>query len=450
MSQTERSLREALRRMAEEVGPQQELPLPILRRTRRRQTFVALATMLIVVSAGVAGFIGVEALRSTGPTVPANPTPNRPAPNGVPECAPGWTIAPQPDPPYVDQLRAISGTAWNDLWAVGTRFPEEDGDGTPLIEHWDGRSWSVIPGADEPEEHEARLNAVAAISRDDVWAAGEQGILEHWDGRRWSAVAFPSPPSMRGLDRIVAVSSDDVWILGHTGPVVGGGSISEDFFLHWDGRSWSLVEAPPPVDPRWGTSAIQAISASGPNDVWGVGGTVQGFGKAGQPTGALVERWDGRRWMIADAPGGDVTLGIVAATSDGHVWAARGGDIETAGTYGFGPPDLIYRWDGKAWSLAHRIRGGTVTGLVARSSDEVWAVGATSDGRVFIEHWDGTEWSSVASAAAPPSVSGLLPAATLTVDGTVVVFTTDYPYGLGGGDQNPNDQPNNYVWAACS
>lgn len=456
MSDTERFLREALRRMAEEVGPRQDLPSAALRRTRRRQGFVALAVGIIVVSAGVAGFIGVDALRSTRPTVPASPTPTTPAPRVVPSCVPGWTTAPQPDPPYIDQLWAISGTSWKDIWVVGSRFLEENGDSFPLIEHWDGQAWTVIPGTAEFEGRRGRLAAVQAIAADDVWVVGDtlgrrQDILEHWDGTRWSAVEFPTRRAMGSLDKIVAISSDDVWVLAHAHPVAGPGSISEDVFLHWDGDSWSLVEAPPPVDPYWGTSAIQSIAASGPHDVWGVGGKVQGFSEAGRLAGPLVEHWDGRRWAMADAPSGPDSLGIAVATPDGQLWAATGGYLATVGAYGSGPPGDIYHWNGKSWSLAHRIRTGTVMGLVARSPRDVWAFGETEGGHAFIDHWDGKDWTSPdALATAPPSVSGLLPAAALTVDGTVVAFTADYPHGFGGGDRNPSDQPKNYLWADCS
>jgi hypothetical protein len=304
-------------------------------------------------------------------------------------------------------------------------------------------------------EREARLTAVAAISRNDVWVVGDvlargKDIIEHWDGHRWSVLPFPSPPHLRGLDRIVAVRANDVWILGHAQPIGPKASFSEDVFLHWNGHAWSLVAAPDPVDPQWGTSAIQSISAGGSDAVWGVGGIVRDFSEAGHPTGPLVERWDGRTWKIVEAPVADVTLSIAAASPDGDVWAARGGYIATVGAYGFGSPDFIYRWDGDKWSLVRRVQDGVVTVLVAKSSDDVWVVGATNDGHVFLDHWNGSRWKSMASSGtSPPSAGPLLPTATITADGAFVAFTADYPTELGGHDPNPNDQPNNYIWASC-
>jgi hypothetical protein len=339
---------------------------------------------------------------------------------------------------------------------VGARYPEEGGGSLPLIEHWDGRTWSVVAGAAATTEREARLTAVAALSPDDVWVVGDvlgrgKDILEHWDGERWSLLPFPAPPRLRGLDGIVAIRDNDVWVLGHAWPIGTKASFSEDVFLHWNGRVWSLVLAPGPVDPQWGTSAVQSISAVGADAIWGVGGIVRDFSEAGHPTGPLVERWDGRTWQIVKAPAGDVTLSLVAASPDGDVWAARGGHIATVGAYGFGSPDFIYRWDGEEWSLVRRVRNGVVTSLVAKSSVDAWVVGASDDGHAFLDHWNGSKWKSMASSPnSPPTAGDVLPTATWAADGTFIALTADYPKELGGHDPNPNDVPNNYIWASCS
>src|SRR5438128_2095297 len=79
--------------------------------------------------------------------------------------------------------------------------------------------------------------------------------------------------------------------------------------------------------------------------------------------------------------------------------------------------------------------------IVARARDDVWAVGETADGHPLIDHWTGKGWEQVGSDA-PPQVTTTLVAATVTPDGSVVVFGSDYPGGVGGGYQGPADQAN--------
>src|SRR5947207_1216403 len=99
-----------------------------------------------------------------------------------------------------------------------------------LIEHWDGRSWSVVPSANFIEGT-WRINALTAVdgnAADDVWAvgwtveesdrrgaAGARALIEHWNGSTWSLVTAPSTNSNQVLLNDIAVlGSDDVWAVG--------------------------------------------------------------------------------------------------------------------------------------------------------------------------------------------------------------------------------------------
>ena len=67
-------------------------------------------------------------------------------------------------------FNAVSALSATDVWAVGD-FSNAGSGSFPLIEHWDGHSWSVknfsVPGSDGSE-----LTGVRAISARDVWAVG--------------------------------------------------------------------------------------------------------------------------------------------------------------------------------------------------------------------------------------------------------------------------------------
>src|SRR5207248_10560342 len=97
-----------------------------------------------------------------------------------------WSRVPSPNQGTSrNDLFAVSAVSSNDVWAVGFDWQfatlEE-----PLTLHWDGSTWSVIPG---PNTY-GRLEGVAAISSNDVWAVGAAGTL-HWDGSQWSTVPIP-------------------------------------------------------------------------------------------------------------------------------------------------------------------------------------------------------------------------------------------------------------------
>jgi len=118
--------------------------------------------------------------------------------------------------------------------------------------------------------------------------------VAHWDGVAWETTTLQAPGFVGGdLRGVAAVNTDDVWAVGHMFPTSGHGS---PIAAHWDGDAWT-TDFPP-----HGASAngfFQAVSASGPNDVWAVGydsgdatGTawrITGTDRAGAP------RWPGLR-----------------------------------------------------------------------------------------------------------------------------------------------------------
>ena len=119
-----------------------------------------------------------------------------------PQCGTGLPHIPRP----CGRLSGVAATSSTDVWAVGAKAnPSPD---QPLIEHWNGQHWRVVPGAPRTV---GMLSAVAAISPTDVWAVGRSGsrpLIEHWDGTRWRIVPTPSAGSeFRG---VAAISRHDV------------------------------------------------------------------------------------------------------------------------------------------------------------------------------------------------------------------------------------------------
>jgi hypothetical protein len=259
----------------------------------------------------------------------------------------GWTVVPSPDSGALNNyFHGVAAAAPDDAWAVGG----SDESGSPyasLVEHWDGASWSIVPGA----SFEGVLYSVVALGPDDVWAVGTQGypgagLIEHWNGTTWTATSLPFAAVLRG---VAAVGPQDVWAVGQRyGTDVEGDTT---LTMHFDGGSWSEVPSPSPLqqrdtDQNWLTS----VSALAANDVWAVGR--YGDHDGGPLDETLVEHWNGTSWSLvkSPSPGGSSTdddLWGVAAVSANDVWAVGGVGFFLDAQFSV---PLRLHWDGSRWT----------------------------------------------------------------------------------------------------
>lgn len=95
------------------------------------------------------------------------------------------------------------------------------------MRHWNGKSWTLSVSA--PSSYLEQVNAIAAISSNDIWTVGgrfnpksgfEQPLIYHWEGQVWSAIIPPYPKNGSFLYS-VAFATD------HTGWAVGVGWIGQ-------------------------------------------------------------------------------------------------------------------------------------------------------------------------------------------------------------------------------
>ena len=143
--------------------------------------------------------------------------------------------------------------------------------------------FKVVPSP-SPTTAGNTFNAVAAISGTDAWAVGFQNenqlngartLTEHWDGARWNVVSSPNPgstPRCQGantgniLNAVAAVSSNNVWAVGFS---FDCSSDLKPMILHFDGVKWSVLKSPP-----LGTndnSALNGITAIAADNIYAVG-----------------------------------------------------------------------------------------------------------------------------------------------------------------------------------
>lgn len=294
---------------------------------------------------------------------------------------------PQLQPPITTLgLAEISGTASNDIWAVGSKG---------VTVHYNGKLWSVVPSGTSVD-----LLGVYTSGNKDAWAVGDTEVVLRWDGSSWSPVVASSSGVLIG---VWGSSQSDVWAVG-----IDSGTA---FFRRWDGAQWDFnwLDSAPSFWDVWG---------SGPDDVWAVGSAGPDTGHAFRYDGSVMnqmeysgpplrsingsapndvwivaqgnpmEHWDGSAFDVPPGPPIDGTLFDVWASSTTNAWAC--------GTGG-----QMLHWDGSEWTSVSVGTTQTLQGLWGTDEDNVWAVG----GGGTILHFDGKAWSSVFTTPAVPDPS---------------------------------------------
>jgi hypothetical protein len=292
------------------------------------------------------------------------------------------------------ELYGVDAVSAGDVWAVGTQAgPRQI---STLVEHWDGTSWSVVPSPNPGGgAAESTLNAVDAISANNVWAVGSfrlsgrtHTLVEHWNGTSWRRVPSPNPPGGRYgslLTSVSAASADNVWAVGYVDPP--GADEAHTLAMHWNGGSWSIIRTPFRQGVERGFFGMSAGSSS---SAWAVGTTIDP--QSGRAK-ALVEHWNGQRWHQAPIVSPSLSYNVlygVSVVAPGNAWAVGEFDDDT-----FQYRTLVEHLSGGSW---HQVRppglgrAGALSSVSGDGPDDVWMVGWLVSGSV-LEHWDGQSWS---------------------------------------------------------
>jgi hypothetical protein len=316
------------------------------------------------------------------------------------DCPGQWQVVSSSNTGSGDNsLLAVAAVSANDVWAaggIGTSSGQILTNQT-LIEHWNGSAWSIVPNPN-PGHDNNTIFGLAAVSANDVWAVGysdNSTLVEHWNGSAWSVVPSPNDgPLQNTFYAASAVSANDVWAVGIALQDGGGHSI---LIEHWNGSAWSIVPGPASVPDKSGLFSIAAVSA---NDVWAVGN----FTSDGKFQ-TLTIHWNGSAWSVVASPSPGSTTNTlfgVAAASANDVWAV-GAYI---GASGSAAQTLVEHWNGSAWSAVASPNPGSSShglyGVTALADDDVWTIGYyVVDGgfQALLEHWNGSAWSVMPSAS---------------------------------------------------
>lgn len=368
----------------------------------------------------------------------------RPAPTAtLPLRITNWCVANgAPVDPQAGKvtLNRVVALASDNVWMLGSTSKDDNGKKNtgrtlPLLEHWNGRAWSIVPTADTSAlvrrlsqmigggqvSEEISLNDIAVLADRDVWVVGNISVR-----KIGPAPAFVQVPGAMMLQ-----------------------SVGQPLIEHWDGKTWRIIANPASTNVSssgtglFGSSGamLSSISVVSARDMWAIGTqtaleepslsappSVRVLASGNEP---LVEHWDGTIWSVVRLPGSfhaETSL-QVQALSVSDVWVF-GVDIQLkfSGTISIGPfnpqpgstpvisADVVpmtftshlIHWNGRTWSKvplpsgAHK--GSQVLDVAAVTEGNLWALGETTNeqGKLSrletLQRWDGKTWSAVPGA----------------------------------------------------
>jgi len=322
------------------------------------------------------------------------------------------------------QFLGISLASPADGWAVGT-FDDKNAVAHALVEHWDGTTWA-LGHAPHPSGRSAQLAGVDELSPTDVWAVGDSEgdsgvtsdlpLIEQWNGTSWSIAAGVSLPAGASgvLNAIGGSGPDDLWAVGY---MLSADQSQESLLIeHFDGTQWATVPFPSQFsacDPGLSDCFLDAtaVAASAPGNAWLAGNVAQP-----NNTQHLLAQWNGTSWTLATAPclegtakatcdpeGTDLNeLTGLTVLSPTDAWAS--GSEGNVNDENFHIPYVLH-WNGTSWSLTRTPnRGGEgslLNAITAVSATDIWAVGQTQqlNGAIqtLTEQFTGTTWAIVTS-----------------------------------------------------
>lgn len=191
-------------------------------------------------------------------------------------------------------------------------------------------------------------------------------------------------PDENALLDIDIISADDIWAVGeYNSGVPPTETGRRTLAQHWDGERWRLVRTRNPSFEWMDFANLEGVSGVAADDVWAVG---HGDDFSSPRSTTLVEHWNGTRWRIVPSPNPAGTgapnrlFGVLARSAD-DVWAV--------GEQGTPEQALIVRFNGRKWRAVPNDCGGPLRAITdVPGTSTLWAVGENTTCFYDGETWD--------------------------------------------------------------
>jgi hypothetical protein len=265
--------------------------------------------------------------------------------------------------------------------AVGF-YPNGKGRLIVLAEHWNGRTWRLVPAPTPSSQPNNTFNGVACPASSACIAVGASAdasgnpngtFAERWNGTSWQLQPMPTQHTPGGF-------LGGVWCKSATACITTGATNAGTLAERLSGTTWGVLPTPtPPGTQGAGLGSVSCTSLSACTATGIAFGAPAGF-----PPQTLAERWNGVRWRIQPTPilagvgdmnnfsvacpGPSACIAVAGFENDGpgsktltERW--RGGGASTAHTAPAAAPPTAYR--GLAGCIREAIGEGIATGAVA-------------------------------------------------------------------------------------
>ena len=298
-----------------------------------------------------------------------------------------------------DFLTDVACHSLRDCTAVGYYYRASNVQ--TLIERWNGSKWSVTPSPNTNELLDNDLSGIACVSARSCTAVGyhynghaQEPLVERWNGVTWSIVrsAAGVGASSGFLSAVSCRSPVDCTAVG----TARGTRANQPLIEHWNGTAWS--REPAPSTSRTLNGYLTGVSCTSSNSCTAVGRSF-----TGSVFHTLVEVRKGTTWSIVRSPaltaGANSELGAVSCSSVSACTAV--GDVTTKRT----TRTLIEHGGGSRWSIVASPNAGVddanyLSAVSCPTATACTAVGHYFNGASFltlIEQWNGSRWSVVPS-----------------------------------------------------
>jgi hypothetical protein len=302
-----------------------------------------------------------------------------------------WSIEASQNPSTEGSVfLAVACTSESDCTAVGVAFGTRS-PALPLVEYWDGTTWSTQHAFTKRAAVGAALYNVSCTSASFCLAVGsdalEDPIAEIWNGADWKLISVPVGSGGGELDDVSCFTATDCI-------AVGSGLFGEvPLAEQWNGKTWTALETPVGVE-----GDLDSVSCASADSCIAVGST-EG------PTAItpLAESWNGTEWTVMNTPSGP------AGSIQNDLYSTSCGSAGSCVAVGVSVNDediatpFIESWDGgNKWkvleSASTSLTDLGLTGVSCTSPTGCIATGYSIDrldgSSAYSEIWNGRSWSS--------------------------------------------------------
>ncbi len=201
----------------------------------------------------LSGMLAVGGALASLTTAPAGAIPNPPTPPAL-VTASTWSLGtiPSPNALQLVQLASVTCASASFCVAVGNQ-PGTGGSNTnTLIEQWNGSSWSIVTSPNPAGAGESQLYGVSCAGPSFCAAVGVSGpgttfvnpLVEHWNGKSWSIVTAVNPTGSPAtqLSQVSCLSSTWCTAVGRSENTLNNRVALVEM---WNGTSWTTVDDDP-------------------------------------------------------------------------------------------------------------------------------------------------------------------------------------------------------------